>query len=114
MIIEIAGTPPSINRFIGRLNVHAYRAAKREWDEIVKLTALSKRPSRPFKRARVHIHYLFPDRRRHDAANMEKFITDGLVMAGVIADDNCECMVLTLSGEHKAGERRTIVEVTEL
>lgn len=114
MIIEINGIPPSINRFIGRNNKYAYWAAKKEWDKLVYSYAVRRRPLIPYRRAKVHIHFLFPTRRKHDAGNMEKFITDGLVDSGVIQDDNCECIVLVLSGEYKKGERKTIVEVTEL
>ena len=71
-LIEINDIPPSLNRFIGRTNVHAYRKAKREWDDLVYLFAIQKRPREPYKRAEVHIKFIFPDRRKHDVGNMEK------------------------------------------
>lgn len=113
MIIEIPGTPPSLNKFIGRKNVHAYRSAKREWDNTVYLLAIRRRPKKPYQTASVHIHCIFPDKRRRDIGNIEKFITDGLVMAGIIQDDSYDHIELILTGEYKAGDRRTIVEVVE-
>ena len=113
-LIEINDIPPSLNRFIGRNNVHAYRKAKREWDDLVYLFAIQKRPREPYKRAEVHIKFIFPDRRKHDVGNMEKFITDGLIKAGIIEDDNYMCIgELHLSGGYEAGVRKTIVGVAE-
>lgn len=91
MKIVLEGVPPSVNRFNGRGNLWAYRAAKQEWTRAVALlcAANQDRPQKPLKRALVRIDYYFPDRRRRDEDNYSgKLFLDGLVQGGVIADDS--------------------------
>lgn len=111
--IIIPDIPPSLNRYIGRNAQWQYRAAKKAWDELVYAYARPHAPKKPPDKAMVHIHFVFPDRRRHDAGNCEKFITDGLTMAGVIKDDNIHCITLTLDGEYRKGVKQTEITITE-
>lgn len=78
--------PPSLNKYAGRTNSWEYRNAKAEWRGIVCAYCRPKRPPPPF--AHLRITFYFADRRRHDADNYCKFLLDGLVSAGVIADDD--------------------------
>lgn len=114
MRIVINDVPPSLNQYVGRENVWAYRQAKKEWTEMVYYAAISKRPPMPINRAYVHIHVVYPDRRRHDVGNHEKFLTDGLVKAGIIADDDYSHMELYQTGWWEKGTRKTIIFVQEI
>ena len=112
--LEVEGTPPSLNRFVGRQNTWEYRRYKALWDKTIEVAGRKIAPPAPLSHALVHLHFIFPDRRKRDAGNCEKFITDGLTRAGIIADDNVHCIRLVLDGEYQKGVSRTIVEVTEL
>lgn len=78
--------PPSLNKYAGRENTWEYRNAKAEWRSIVCAYCRPRRKPPPF--AHLRITFYFADRRRHDADNYCKFLLDGLVSAGVIADDD--------------------------
>ena len=100
--------PPSLNKFAGRENQWDYRAAKSEWKQIC--CAYCRPKGKPPDFADVRITFLFADRRRRDPDNYCKLLLDGLVYAGVIADDDFGHIRLSLSaGVDKKNPR---VEVT--
>lgn len=111
MRIEINGIPPSLNQFVGRQNVWAYRQAKKEWTDLVYYAAVSQKPRMPLSSAFVHIHVVYPDKRRHDVGNHEKFLTDGLVKAGIIADDDYSHIELLQTGWWEKGVSKTSIFV---
>lgn len=115
MTITLKNTPPSINRFAGRANVHEYREEKERWTKAVYLTAKAAktRPRTPYQRAAVEITYFFPNRNRRDPDNFAgKFLLDGLTMAGVIADDDFRHIRLSVAGEYDKHNPRTVIRVT--
>ena len=112
IIIELI--PPSNNRFIGRSAQWEYRAIKKEWEALVHIACIGK-PKKHFERASVHIHYCFPDRIRRDPDNYSgKMILDGLVKAGVLQDDNFNCIQLILSASVDPKRPRTEITIQEL
>lgn len=62
------------------------------------------KPQKPIEYATVHLIYHFADNRRRDPDNYSgKMILDGLVQAGIIADDSFFCINLQLSAVHDKG-----------
>jgi len=110
----IPAIPPSLNKFAGRQNVHAYRRQKQEWKDMVKLLCRPV-PAQPLERAIVTLTYYFPTRARRDSDNYAgKMILDGLTAAGIIADDSFNCIELVLRGEYDKANPRTEITVTEV
>lgn len=111
---RIEGIPPSNNKFIGRAAQWEYRAEKVQWAAIIQYLCVPK-PNEPLQRAKIHIKYYFKDRRRRDPDNYSgKFILDGLVTAGIIADDSFLNIRLELSAQFGCGRNMTEIEVDEL
>lgn len=97
LIYKIPAIPPSNNRFIGRENRWEYQKIKKQWAQLIALTCRP-RPPAPLKRAAVTLIYHFPDKRRRDPDNYSgKMILDGLVRAGILADDSFDCIELKLA-----------------
>ena len=73
------------------------------------------KPSKPYQKATVKITYHFKDDLRRDPDNYSgKFILDGLVRAGILADDSFDCITLVLcKGEKDTKNPHTIIEVIE-
>lgn len=87
--------PPSINKYIGRTNKWEYQKDKKEYAQIIKMCCNPK-PKEPFDRVCVTIRYYFKDNTRRDLDNYIKFINDGLVKAGILADDCWQSIELFL------------------
>lgn len=113
--VVISDIPPSNNKFMGR-RVHpaVYQEEKRHWAWLVRAGA-EDIPKEPIKKAVVEITYTFPDRRRRDPDNYSgKFILDGLVRAGVIADDSFSNIELVLKAEVRKHHKRTVIKIKEV
>lgn len=99
---RLPGIPPSNNQYIGRTNYREYQRVKKEWAEHVALCcrlAACGCPSQPLRRAVVTLTYHFPDKRRRDPDNFSgKMLLDGLVHAGILADDSFDNIDLRLEG----------------
>lgn len=107
--------PPSNNKFIGRKNIWSYREQKKNWEFLIRNATENSRPEKPLKCAQVNITYFFPDKRRRDPDNYSgKFILDGLVRAGVLADDSFSNVVISLTGKYCKDCPRTEIEIEEL
>lgn len=105
--------PPSNNRFIGRTNYREYQRIKKEW-AMLTAAVCRPRPHRPFECAVVRITYYFPDRRRRDPDNYSgKMLLDGLVAAGILADDSFDHVRLELRGDCDPASPRTEIEIWE-
>jgi Holliday junction resolvase RusA-like endonuclease len=91
----IPDTPPSLNKWS---RMHWAKAAniKKQWEADIFYTFLStsqiltkKEKDFPYMKAKIKIIYYFKTRARRDIDNMnQKFLLDGLVKAGIIADDS--------------------------
>lgn len=98
---RIEAIPPSLNQWARWDRMAAHRA-KTEYGHYVALAVRQARhrgtwDGRPFDRARCVLRYHFPDARRRDADNYAgKFLLDGLVAEGVLADDDWTHLTLVL------------------
>ncbi len=88
--------PPSNNEFIGRNNRYNYNAIKKQWQLLIK--AICKPlPPNPISKSIVTLVYYFKNRIRRDPDNYSgKLVLDGLVRAGILADDSFDCIELRL------------------
>lgn len=70
------------------------------------------KPPRPVPKAAVRLVYHFENKIRRDPDNYSgKMILDGLVRAGIIADDSFNCIELQLSAVYdKGGYTEIIIE----
>lgn len=110
--IIIQDIPPSNNKYMGNSHsFHAYRDEKEKWEWLV-LSAIKKRPRKPYKRAIVKIEYFFGDKRRRDPDNYSgKFLLDGLTKAGILEDDSFKNVELILRGNYDKHNPRTEITV---
>lgn len=100
---KIPAIPPSNNQFIGRENPWEYQKIKKQWAQVIALTCRP-RPPKALEKAEVTIIYHFPDKRRRDPDNYSgKMLLDGLVRAKIIADDNFNCISLSLAAVFDKG-----------
>lgn len=113
VILVVEDVPPSNNVFLGKKGTNwKYNRIKKEWDNKIKTALIGVIPKEPYRKARVHIHYTFPDRRRRDPDNYAgKMILDPLVKYGVITDDSFKVVKLELSAEVIPKVKRTNIEV---
>lgn len=103
--------PPSNNKFLGRTNKWEYQEKKKHWAQLINLKCRPK-PEKTFDKATVKITYYFRTKIRRDPDNYSgKFILDGLVKAGIIADDSFNNINLILSGKYDKDNPRTEIEI---
>lgn len=117
MKITLKGTPPSLNKFMGRKNEWDYRSEKTIWTRAVLYAAKTTkdRPAQPLEKAFVRIDYFFRTAVRHDADNYcGKFLLDGLTKAKVIADDDFAHISLTVHGHVDRKDPRTEITVMKM
>ena len=106
--------PPTINKYIGRSNIWEYQKDKKQVHQAIKMLTIGKNYS--IDKCKMTIIYYFKDKRRHDPANYDKFILDGLVEANIITDDNYSVITeFTTIGKYDKENPRTeiIIEVEE-
>lgn len=107
----IPAIPPSENAFKGRQNHWEYRSLKKEWEQMV---AVYCRPRQHFDKCKLTFRYYFPTRVRHDPNNYSgQFLTDGLVKAGIITDDDFGHITLILEGDYDKDNPRTEIYLEE-
>lgn len=117
MKITLKGTPPSLNKFMGRKNEWDYRNEKTIWTRAVLYAAKAAkdRPAQPLEKAEVRIDYFFRTAIRHDADNYcGKFLLDGLTKAKVVVDDDFAHISLTVHGHIDRKNPRTEITVTRM
>ena len=104
--------PPTINKFIGRKNIWEYQSEKRKIHEAIRLGTIGLNPR--YKKCKMRVTYYFKDKRRHDPANYDKMLLDGLVEANIIEDDNYEVIQeYTTIGKVDRENPRVEIEVEE-
>ena len=117
MKIIIDDVPPSNNKYMGRGSKghnFTYQNEKKKWALLIKAAAFHVKKEK-IEKSVIEITYYFPTRHRRDPDNYSgKFILDGLVKCGVIADDSFSNITLILNGEYDKENPRTEIEVTEI
>lgn len=109
----IYSIPPSNNKYIGRRAEWEYQKIKKEWAALIRCLCKPKPPA-PLKGVTVTLKYYFPDSRRRDPDNYSgKMILDGLVKAGVIADDSFANIDLILSAGTDKEKPRVEIRIEE-
>ena len=99
-------------------NVHKINRITREAQEDVIARVFEQQPrGKPLERATVTVTFVVPDLRRRDKDNLiaaSKAWRDGLVKAGVIADDSWGFIREVYPDiVYSKGESKTIIEVTD-
>ena len=81
--------PPSVNHYLGRRGHHTYKTAKAKAynAEVYTLVLQAYANLRLDAPLTVWYQYWFPDKRKRDVANYEKVLTDSMVTANVMVDD---------------------------
>ena len=116
MNIELGHLPDrDLNQNKRLHHMQLYRAKRQSKDEAMALVLEQGRPDIPYEKAHITITWVAKDKRRRDPdnlfASMKPYI-DGLVEAGLIADDSAMHVSYTL--KYELGEaNNTIVEVEE-
>ena len=108
--------PPTINKYIGRSNIWEYQKDKKNVHKAISLLTSKTGKEFNISKCKMTITYYFKDRRRHDPANYDKFILDGLVEAGVITDDNYSVITeFTTKGDYDKENPRTeiVIDIIE-
>jgi crossover junction endodeoxyribonuclease RusA len=115
VIVVVPGRPPNPNR-TRRYHWRARHRADQEWRQAGRLSAHGLRRT-PMQRATLDVVHVVPDRRRRDLDNLTasiKAVLDGIVDAGVIADDSSRVLVsVTHRIEHEPGVAATRFTFTE-
>lgn len=116
MKIVISDTPPTINKYIGRTNIWQYQADKKKMHKIIYETWQQiKNHDVSWTKCKIKVTYYFKDKRRHDPSNYDKMLLDGLVLAGIIKDDNYDVIKeFTTIGKYDKFNPRTEIEIFEV
>ena len=117
LTITIPGRPPTPN---SRRHWRAVHADNTKWKTVAWMSANKAVPGRRMpniQRAAVAIEFVVPDRRHRDLDNLiasTKPLTDGIVAAGVLADDSSDVLVsVTYSVRYEKGVTATVYTITE-
>ena len=112
MVYEVPCVPDSLNKYAGRRNIWEYREMKKFWERLVAVYCKPV-PEKPIERAVVTLEYFFQSNRRHDPDNYAgKMILDGLVRAGILADDSFWHIELRLKqGGISKSHPRTVIRI---
>lgn len=109
----IPAIPPSMNKYKGRSNMWEYHKDKADWEQRVAVCCRP-RPDKPIAKCVLTLTYFFKTRVRHDPNNYDgQFITDGLVKAGIIADDSFDVLDLVLRGDYDKHNPRTEIDILQ-
>ena len=116
MIIEFDFLPTSVNQcFATNWNTRRRFKTKKYAEFIARmmpiLTGLVKEPLKGD--LEVEYNFYFPDKRRRDVFNLEKAMSDTLVLYGVIEDDS-QIVRGTVEKAYDKGKPYTVVEIKKL
>jgi len=113
MFYSIPFIPESLNKYAGRNNTWQYRAAKKEWLNIIAVCCRPK-PKEPFEKAIVTLTYFFHNNARRDPDNYSgKMIIDGLVNSKILKDDSFSNIELRIIGKCDKKNPRTEINIVE-
>lgn len=110
---------PSANVYTGKgRGWQKYNDLKGRYMWIVKIACIKHKPVIPFRKAFIKVHYFFPDMRRRDPSNYAgKFLFDGLVLGGMIVDDDFKHIKPSFEanfGCKKSGTKVIIYDLSEV
>ena len=112
MKITINALPPTINKYIGRDNRWQYQKDKKAYHEAVVMSTIGLNPL--YDKCKIKVTYYFKDKRRHDPANYDKMLLDGLVEANILKDDNYDVIEeYTTIGSYDKNNPRVEVDIYE-
>lgn len=112
MKITIKTLPPTINKYIGRSNIHEYQRDKKRYHNAVIMSTIGMNPR--YESCKMKVTYYFKDKRRRDPGNYEKMLLDGLVEANIIKDDNYDVIKeFTTIGDYDKDNPRVEVDIYE-
>ena len=117
MKIELGHLPdPDLSPNKRLHHMQLYRAKRDAKFEAAARVFEQGKPDKPYERAHITITWVAKDKRRRDPdnlfASMKPYI-DGLVLAGLIADDSAMHVSYTLRYE-RGDKNNTIIEVEEI
>ncbi len=117
MIIELGHLPdPDLSPNKRHHYMKIYAAKRDAKDEAIALVLEQGKPAAPYAKAHIIITWLSKDKRRRDPDNLfasMKAYVDGLVEAGLIADDSAKNVSYTIRYE-LSDKDNTIIEVVPL
>jgi len=112
MKIVINTLPPTINKYIGRSNIHEYQRDKKKYHKAVVMSTIGINPK--YDNCKIDVTYYFKDKRKHDPSNYDKMLLDGLVEANIIKDDNYNVIKeFTTKGYYDKNNPRVEVDIYE-
>lgn len=110
--------PPSNNKFMGRGSrglTMEYQKLKKQWAWDIKASVGKNKPKQALEKSIVTLTYYFNTKHERDPDNYSgKFILDGLVNAGVLLDDNFNCIELRLRGGYDKKNPRTEIQIIKV
>ena len=117
LIIELGHLPDGDLNPNRRLHfMQLYRVKENAKDEAMALVLEQGAPAEPIQKAHITITWVAKDKRRRDIDNLfssMKAYIDGLVHAGLIADDSADHVEYTLKYE-RGTKDNTVIEVKEV
>lgn len=124
LTVTIEGRPPTLNARRHWREVAADNAMWKETARLVGIDAITRFHRRhglkwrTLDRAALSVTFTIPDRRRHDFDNLVsalKPLLDGLVAAGVVADDSTDHIVdLNVSTRYEKGRTAVVLHFDEV
>lgn len=114
-------TPDNRLSLNGRRRTHPLQVAKltKDTKEVVVLTIRSRNLLKTYgvtEQANVAVVFTYPTRRRRDPdglAGLCKPILDALVLEGLLVDDDCEHITLSVGAQVTKGETGTLIAVRD-
>lgn len=116
IVIRIDGRPPMPNRAVRNV-WQANRRAADDWKQRAWTEATLAKPHGwvPLERATMAVEFVVPDRRRRDLDGLissTKNLTDGIVAAGILVDDNTDVLVsVAYTVRYEKGVAATVYRV---
>jgi len=117
MKIELNRLPDSNlspNKRLHYMNLYKAKAAAKM--DAVMLVLAQGKPAQPYTKAHITVTWIAKDKRRRDIDNLfssMKAYIDGLVEAGLLADDSAEAVSYSLRYERGTRDN-TIIEIEEI
>jgi hypothetical protein len=116
--LELAETPPSLNRFgsVGGGTYYLYRRLKKDWEKTLGVALMAAGVPRGLGKVSATATVRFHTRRKRDEGNfrylLEKTLGDTLVNGGWLADDDADAFTFgAVTFDPELGDPLTVVEL---